>query len=56
MAVRESLALVNDVIAGDETEWWERSDAAHERLLQTDDVREGLTAFFEKRPPVWRGR
>ena len=55
VAVRESLAIVNDVIAGDETEWWERSDAAHERLLQTDDVREGLAAFFEKRPPVWRG-
>ena len=55
IAVRESLAIVNDVIAGDETEWWERSDAAHQRLLQTTDVGEGLAAFFEKRPPVWRG-
>jgi enoyl-CoA hydratase len=24
--------------------------------VQTDDVREGVTAFFEKRDPVWRGR
>lgn len=24
-------------------------------IVQTDDVREGITAFFEKRPPEWSG-
>lgn len=24
--------------------------------VQTDDVREGVTAFFQKRPPEWKGR
>ena len=56
-AVREALAIVNAEIAGgDERATWERSHAAHARLLQTEDVREGITAFFEKRPPVWRGQ
>jgi enoyl-CoA hydratase/carnithine racemase len=56
MAVRESLAMVNEEINGDETASWERSHAAHARLLATDDVREGVGAFFERRAPRWTGR
>ncbi len=56
LAVRESLSLFNAVLTGDEEAHWQRSHAAHERLLQTEDVREGISAFFEKRPPRWQGR
>jgi enoyl-CoA hydratase/carnithine racemase len=56
LAVREALSLVNHEIAGDEEPIWERSHAAHARLLASDDVREGITAFFERRTPTWRGR
>jgi enoyl-CoA hydratase len=56
IAVRESLAIVNEAINGDETASWERSHAAHARLLATDDVREGVGAFFERRPARWTGR
>lgn len=56
LAVREALAIVNGEVSGDEAPAWERSHAAHARLLQSDDVREGISAFFERRPPVWRGR
>jgi enoyl-CoA hydratase/carnithine racemase len=56
LAVREALSLVNHEIAGDEEPIWERSHAAHARLLASDDVREGITAFFERRQPTWRGR
>jgi enoyl-CoA hydratase len=55
LAVREALAIFNSEVNGDEAFSWERSHAAHERLLKTDDVKEGIGAFFEKRPPKWSG-
>jgi enoyl-CoA hydratase/carnithine racemase len=55
LAVRESLSVVNHEINGDEADSWGRSDAAHARLLGTDDVKEGIGAFFERRPPHWTG-
>ncbi len=56
LAVRASLALAHREINGDETDDWERSHAAHERLLATQDVAEGIGAFFERREPRWQGR
>lgn len=56
LAVRESLAIAHHEINGDEADDWERSHAAHARLLATEDVAEGVGAFFERRDPVWRGR
>lgn len=55
VALRESLAVVNHEINGDESEIWAHSDAAHARLLLTNDVKEGIGAFFERRPPRWTG-
>jgi enoyl-CoA hydratase len=56
LAVREALAIVNEpVLHSDEGEW-ERTEAAHQRLLKSEDVREGVTAFFERRPPEWKAR
>lgn len=55
LAVREALAIFNTEVNGDESSIWKQSHAAHERLLKTDDVKEGITAFFEKRNAVWRG-
>ncbi|HEX9033193.1 MAG TPA: enoyl-CoA hydratase-related protein [Streptosporangiaceae bacterium] len=55
LAIRESLAIVNAELAGDEGESWQRSDAAHARLIASDDVREGIAAFFDRRPPRWSG-
>ena len=55
LGVQASLHLANTAINGDEESLWALSHATHERLLQTDDVREGVGAFFEKRPPTWTG-
>jgi enoyl-CoA hydratase len=56
LAVREALAVVNAEVGGDERGSWESSHAAHGRLLGTDDVKEGVAAFFERRPPNWTAR
>ncbi|MFN8628711.1 MAG: enoyl-CoA hydratase-related protein [Candidatus Binatia bacterium] len=56
LAVRESLGIVNRVVAGDENDLWVRSDAAHQRLQGTADVAEGIAAFFARRTPDWQGR
>jgi len=56
LAVREALTIVNAEIGGDEDPSWERSDAAHARLLASEDMREGISAFFGRRTPDWQAR
>jgi enoyl-CoA hydratase len=56
LAVREALAIFNAAVNGDESDNWVRSHAAHERLLETEDVKEGVGAFFERRAPSWSGK
>ena len=53
-AIRESLVLVNTMLAADEDELWALSDAAHARLVETGDMSEGVAAFFERRVPEWK--
>jgi enoyl-CoA hydratase/carnithine racemase len=56
LAVQESLQLAR--LASDYPEWELRrlSDTALQRIMNTDDVREGTRAFVEKRVPRWTGR
>jgi enoyl-CoA hydratase len=56
LATRAALATSALVARGNETELWRYSNAAHERLMRSEDVAEGVTAFFGKRTPQWRGR
>ena len=56
LAVREALAVVNAQISGNEEPSWERSDAAHARLMASQDVREGVEAFLSRRSPHWQAR
>ena len=56
LAARAALAVSALVTRPDETELWRRSNEVHEGLLSTEDVREGLSAFFEKRRPNWNAR
>lgn len=56
LAVREALAVAHEEVNGDETSSWLRSNAAHARLLETEDFQEGMAAFFARRSPEWKGR
>jgi enoyl-CoA hydratase len=56
VAVRESLAVINRAHEAADTLAWELSAAAAERVRASQDSREGINAFLEKRAPVWRGR
>lgn len=56
LAVRAALSISDLVARPDETELWEASHRAHHGLLASEDVREGITAFFERRTPQWQGR
>jgi crotonobetainyl-CoA hydratase len=58
LAVQASKRIATGVVAGESTtelSAWALSDAEGQRLLATADAAEGLAAFAEKRPPVWRG-
>ena len=55
LAVSEVLAMAHAEVFGDEDDQWRRSDMAHARLLASNDVREGMEAFFSRRTPNWSG-
>jgi enoyl-CoA hydratase len=39
-----------------DSEFFERQQAIYEPVFNSEDAREGATAFAERRDPVWRGR
>jgi enoyl-CoA hydratase len=54
IAVRESRRVMLESGAGDE-QGWQLSAEAAKVAAASEDVQEGIAAFLEKRPPVWRG-
>ena len=56
LATRAALATSAQVARGDEAALWRYSNERHEELLASEDVREGVAAFFARRSPAWRGR
>ncbi len=56
MAVRESRAVVLAAATESDDTLKAMSNDASRRVMQSDDIKEGLQAFIDKRAPVWTGR
>jgi enoyl-CoA hydratase len=56
VAVRASRHVLISVMTEDEDTGWRLSGEAMARAMGSQDSKEGLIAFIEKRPPQWTGR
>jgi enoyl-CoA hydratase len=56
VAVRESRKVVIEATNAPDDVGWKMSLDGMAAAMSSEDFSEGLTAFIEKRPPVWRGR
>jgi enoyl-CoA hydratase len=56
VSVRETLAALAGQLEDDDARGWDATTSALEAILASEDMQEGVAAFFERRPPQWRGR
>ncbi|MGB0111690.1 MAG: crotonase/enoyl-CoA hydratase family protein [Ilumatobacteraceae bacterium] len=56
MAIWESRAVVLAAATSDDDTLKQMTDSAMGRVMRSEDLTEGLTAFIEKRAPQWKGR
>lgn len=56
VAVRQTLAALADQYAVADEIGWAATERAIEGIMGSEDLQEGVQAFFERRSPQWRGR
>jgi enoyl-CoA hydratase len=55
VAVQACLAAVNGLARSSDDAGWGATQNATRAIVGSADLAEGMTAFFERRPPVWTG-
>ena len=56
VAVRASRRVIYAAMTEDEETGWRLSGEGMAEAMRSEDMKEGLTAFIEKRPPQWSGK
>lgn len=56
ISVRATLKAVELLVGADDAQGWAATAEATATVTASEDLREGMTAFAEKRSPVWQGR
>ena len=56
VAVQQSLQVVDALVSWDDDRGWELTRERRRVIGASADAEEGVKAFFEKRPPRWKGR
>jgi enoyl-CoA hydratase len=56
VSVRATLRALADQYGEEDTRGWVVTAAAVDAVLRSEDMQEGIAAFFERREPHWRGR
>ena len=55
VSVQQSLQAIDALASADDAHGWKLTAKAKQVISESADAKEGVTAFFEKRPPVWKG-